>query len=173
MYGALASDVADASAGSGARRAVCLISAVAYCQLFKSYISVSHITSYFWPRRNLSACLLTGRFDQSPAGQKRKIGTFICRLLLLPIAGAFSFITSIAVLQFVKPHFSTKCFRSMFPGMKSLLASVGTFSLLSRKIEMPIEVIRRGCTSCNCMRNILRLTYWLAACSTMRASHLS
>ena len=43
MYGALASDVADASAGSGARRAVRLISAVVYCQLFKSYISVSHI----------------------------------------------------------------------------------------------------------------------------------
>ena len=43
MYGALASDVADARAGSGARRAVRLISAVAYCQLFKSYISVWHI----------------------------------------------------------------------------------------------------------------------------------
>jgi len=55
-----------------------------YCQLFKSYISVSHIR--WWCHLvflatpwNLSACLLTGRFDQSPVGQKRKIGTFICR----------------------------------------------------------------------------------------------
>jgi len=59
-----------------------------YCQLFKSYISVSHIRwrchlvllATPW---NLSDCLLTGRFDQSPAGQKRKIGTFICRFFYL------------------------------------------------------------------------------------------
>ena len=76
MYGALASDVADASAGSGARRAVRLISAVAYCQLFKSYQCIAYQMAVSRPEI-CQACLLTGRFDQSPAGQTESLGTFI------------------------------------------------------------------------------------------------
>jgi len=41
-------------------------------------ISEGGVTSYFWPRPEIcQACLLTGRFDQSPAGQE-----VIYRLLL-------------------------------------------------------------------------------------------
>jgi len=96
MYGALASDVADASAGSGARRhglryldsegravarfALSRLLLIASCLSHISVYRISDggVTSYFWPRPEIcQACLLTGRFDQSPAGQTESLGTFI------------------------------------------------------------------------------------------------
>jgi len=84
MYGALASDGADASAGSGACRAVRLISAYIIASCLSHNISVSHIRRRChlvllatpW---NLSAYLLTGRFDQSPAGQESPLRIIIYR----------------------------------------------------------------------------------------------
>jgi len=44
-------------------------------------ISDGGVTSYFWPRPEIcQACLLTGRFDQSPAGQEETLRVIIYRL---------------------------------------------------------------------------------------------
>jgi len=43
-------------------------------------ISEGGVTSYFWPRPEIcQACLLTGRFDQSPAGQEETSRIIIYR----------------------------------------------------------------------------------------------
>jgi len=57
-------------------------------------ISDGGVTSYFWPHPKIyQACLLTGRFDQSPAGQAETLRIIIDRYLRLEPIGCIVYVS--------------------------------------------------------------------------------